>query len=298
MRWPSKKTSFWILIGLSAVSAFVVPARWVPGIPRFFQALPLAGWPFARLAHWGQAVQPASANPELAGRIQALEEENGELRRQVGQGQMRLAEAGRRIAELTGIEDQLSDSHVEVVIAPVLGYDTSPRQPALRVFLGERAGKLVTAGQWVMAGARQSTDVDARAAMDRQYLIGRVAQVLPHVATVQLVTDRAFPPTTVQLAQQTAEGWELADEKCLLRGTGTAMRIDLATANYSEQGYRVVLVVDDPELPHPLTIGHVTGATARTDSPQHFDLQAEPWGALDRLNYVYILCFQRGSDAE
>ncbi len=298
MRLPSKKTTFWILMALSAVSALLVPG-WTSGIRRFTQTLHLVQGAATELAHDAEdAVVPPAAPQLSAAEIAALQNENEELRRQVAQQQMQLIEAERRIKELTGLADQLPDSGREVVIAPVLGYDTDPRRATLQIMLRGDVYQAVEVGQWVLAGAPQPEGADARVALDRQYLIGRVIHVAPHVATVQLVTDRGFPRTPVQLAAvQPDHTWRLAEEKCLMAGTGREMRIDQATANYFKDGYQVVVAVPDRYLPVPLTIGLLTGARARTDSSQHFDLTAVPCGPLDRLSYVYVLSLRSAAEA-
>jgi hypothetical protein len=292
MRLPSKTTTFRILMVAAALMAFVLPASWTRWLRRPFQTLDLVKAPATAAVRELRNSADAAPDP--------LQLENEALKRALAHAYERLALSDQRIAELTGFTSQGPDSHLDLVIAPVMSLGATPREASVRVLLRGEQHKVVAAGQWVLAGeagplpdeVRSDPDRALRQRADRGSLIGHVVQVLPpNVAIVQLTTDARFPQTEVRLARTQPDGrWEIGSERCVLVGIGDGrMRIAQATQDYSQSEFRIVVVPAGRELPVPMTIGRVTGAVRRTDSPQHFDLTVEPWVAPERLKHVYIL---------
>ncbi len=294
---PSKRSTFWFLIAVS-IAAALLPAGWTVWVRGLLQPLLLPQRIFSAMSQRAEhlAGYESTNPPRTAAEVRAvveerdaLKRENEALQRALGHQQMRLTEAEQRLAALTGLEDQLPDSNVQVVIAPVVAYDARPGHETLRIWLSSHQAAVVAVGQWVMAGAPEQPGTDARLAFDRQWLIGRVTQVLPHLATVQLVTDRTFRGLDVQFARPTANAtWECAEETGLLSGAGEGMRVEQTTQDYYSNGYKVVVAVSRG-LPFPLTVGRLTGSNRRADSSQHFDLQVAPWAPVEKLTYVFVL---------
>jgi cell shape-determining protein MreC len=295
-RLPSKRTTFWTLIAASILTA-LLPAVWTVWVRGLLQPLLIPQRLFTAMTQRAVRLADHSSDPPRSvAEIQALMEERDALQREnealtraLGHEQLRLGEAEERLGALTGLPEQLPDSNVQIVIAPIIAYDSSPSHETIRIQLSARQSEVVAVGQWVMAGAPEKAGTDARVAYDRQWLIGRVTQVLPHLASVQLVTDRAFRGLDVQFARPLSDGtWERAEETGLLTGAGQGMRIEQATQDFYTSGYKVVVAVSRG-LPFPLTVGRLTGSNRRTDSSQHFDLSVAPWASIDKLTYVFVL---------
>ncbi len=295
MRWPSKSTAFRILLALSAVSAFLLPASWSAWARRFFQPLALVQAPFAWAARGVAGARDAGAVPgPTAAEAPALSEENEALQRQVAQQHLRLQQAEARIAELTRLSLEVLESRTRVVIAPVVGLDSDRRRATLLVTLSERQRRLVQKDQWVVASAAPAPDWDPNATMrdliDREWIIGKISEVQPCVARVQLTTDLAFRAEVRPARVQPDGSWEFAGSGSVLIGAGQGtMLISQATEDYFRNGFHIVVVPAGRELAAPMTLGRITGAEPRNDSPQHVDLRVLPWGSVTQLSHVYVL---------
>ena len=295
MWWPSKSTAFYVLLTGAAVSAFCLPARWSAWARRFFQPLALAQAPFAWAARGVSNVADAGggASPALV-EASALVEENEALQRQVAKQRLRLQQAEARVAELTRLNLGVLESRTRVVIAPVVGLDSDRRRATLLVTLSERQRRLVRRDQWVVASAVPVPEWDPNASVqdliDREWIIGRISEVQLLVARVQLTTDPAFR-AEVRAARVRSDGsWEFAGSGSVLVGAGEGtMLISQATEDYFRSGFRIVVVPAGRELAAPMTLGRITGAQARNDSPQHVDLRVAPWGVVAKLSHVYVL---------
>jgi len=297
MRLPSKSATFWILTAAAAVSAFLLPGRWTTPGRGLFQPLGVLQWPATWAAQqFGRSVQPAGGEHLSAEQARTLLEEVETLRRQVFQQRLRLQAAESQIRELTGLTGQLPDAHLCIVVAPVIAYDADRRGAALLITKG-RQPQWLREGQWVVAAARSLPDWDRDATLrdllDRGWLIGRVAEVRPRLARVQLVSDPRFR-CVVRPARMLADGTvQLAPESALLVGQGAGRSVILqAPRDYYTEGYRLVVVPATRELPVGMTVGRVTGARQRGDSAQHFDLDVVPWGTPEELTHVYVLAIE------
>jgi hypothetical protein len=299
MRLPSKTRTFWILMAASAVWAFLLPPRWTAPLRGLLQPLALFQWPatwLARKAH--VTVDGLGSGAISAERAKELLAEAERLRLQVAQQRLRLEEVEHRLDEVSGLRDQLPDSHLRIVIAPVVSQDSSPRGQTLLVTLSEHQSRLLAKGkgQWVLAaGPRGSDDPEAtiRDLLDREWVIGRVSEVHTRSARIQLTTDPRFR-MLVRAARLRVEGngrwWELAEQGCVLVGQGGGrMGISQAVENYYRTGYRVVVVPASRDLPSPMALGRIEASSPRDDSPQHFDLSVVPWGRVETLTHVYIV---------
>ncbi len=294
MRWPSKSVAFHLLLAASAVSAFLLPTSWSAWAKRFFQPLALVQAPFAWAARGVAGAHEAAASAPTPAEARALAAENEVLQRQVAQQRLRLEQAEARIAELTRLSLEVLDSRARVVVAPVVGLDSNRRRAALRITLSERQRRLVQRDQWVVASAAPAPDWDPNASVrdliDREWIVGRISEVQPRVALVQLTTDPAFR-AEVRPARVRPDGaWEFAERGGLLVGTGQGtMLISQATDDYFGTGFHIVVVPAGRELAAPLTLGRITGVEPRNDSSQHVDLRVLPWGTVTQLSHVYVL---------
>jgi hypothetical protein len=207
-----------------------------------------------------------------------------------------LQAAEQRIQELTGLASQLPDSHAGIIVAPVVAADADPRRGSLVIAKVQEsaAADWVRLGEWVVAGGAdaQATEGDNRVRdlVWRGWLVGRVSEVQPQVARVQLTTDPRFA-TEVRVARLAADGaLQIAEQACHLQGQGGGrMRITQAVEDYFHMDYRIVVVPAARDLPTTMTLGRVESSAPRQDSSQHFDLTVLPWGAAEKLTHVYVL---------
>ena len=294
MQMPSKTATFWILMAASAASAFVLPRAWTAPGRGLFQPLALLQWPaswFAQKAELG--VRGAGAETLSGDQAREVLDENEQLKRQVIQQRLALQEAARRIEELSGFAGQMPDDYAGIIIAPVVAYDANPRHATVLIAKGPQK-QWVREGEWVVAVSGVAPDWDADATvrdlLHRGWLVGRVSEVHPRVARVQLATDSRFQ-CGVRAGRVLADGTvQLAPEACVLNGIGAGlMRITQAVQDYHKDGYQLVVVPSARELPTAMTLGWIVSAAPRDDSPQHFDLGVVPWGRMDRLTYVYVI---------
>jgi cell shape-determining protein MreC len=291
--WPSKTAAFWILMGVSALGA-LVPREWTAPARGFFQPLALLQWPLSWFT--GKAREAAGGAVERAlpaSQARELEAELGRLQRQVLNQRLALDAAERRVEELSGLAGQMPDSHAGIIVAPVVSSDADPRHGTLLIARGEQK-VWVREGEWVVAGGAGAPAWDAGAEVHdllwRGWLIGRVSEVHPHVARVELATDPRFA-TEVRTARMLADGSvQLAADGCHLRGQGPDhMRITQAVEDYYKTGHRIVVVPAQRDLPVSMTLGRITDCTPRDDSSQHFDLDVVPWGPIEQLTHVYVI---------
>ena len=294
MRLPSKSSTFWILIAASAVSAFLLPREWTTPGRGLFQPLALLQWPATWLSGKVDTATSEGVSEALTPeQVRELVEERPRLQRQVLQQRLALQEAERRIDELTGLTGQMPDSHVGVIVAPIVAFDADPRRETLLIAKSQQK-RWVHEGDWVVAvsGDAPEWDGDAtfRDLVQRGWLVGRVMEVHPRVARVLLATDPSFQ-VEVKPARMLADGTlQLASESCVLSGQGgSRMRISLAFEDYFRTGYRVAVVESSRELPVSLTIGRIEDSKSLDDSAQHFDLRVVPWAPAEKLTHVYVL---------
>jgi cell shape-determining protein MreC len=295
MRLPSKTAAFWILLAASGLSAFVVPRAWTAWLRGFFQPLALIQTPLSWVPQGVQVTfEGVGEEPLPQNRARALLAENEALQRQVAQQHERLASAEETVAQLTRLKAEALDSQARVVIAPVVAFDANPRRATLLITLNERQRRFVQKDQWVLAATSPLPDWDPNATVrdlvDREWLVGRISEVQPRVARVQLTTDPAFK-ADVRAARVLPDGtWQVAGERCVASGwEGRELRISQVTEDYFKSGYRIAIVPAGHGLAAPMTVGQIMGAMPRDDSPQHFDLRVLPWGTAAQLAHVYVL---------
>jgi len=292
MRLPSKSSVVWILLGVAALTALILPtaaARWIRGL---FQPVAALQWPVAsatrKAADAAHDVLEPRITPEDARR---LYHENQELERLVVQQQIALEEYQQRWERVTGLRGVLPGDDVKLVLAPVVSYDADRRRDTLRIGLNERTASLVKVGQWVAAGLLQTPSADLLA---RQWLIGRISEVQLRFARVQLVTDPKFRVEARVAILDANTRWTLSEESCLVEGVGDGrMVIRQVARDYFAEGYRLVFVPASRELPVPLAIGELQSSRRRSDSSQHWDLSVTPCGSVELLTHVFVITKDR-----
>jgi len=292
LRRPSKSATFTLLM-LLALLASLLPTSWTSWKRGLAQLLGPAQWT-VRTALGGGASRTSwgGASDEVA----RLRAENEEWQRLARQQELWLEDVRQRLDEVCGLRGQMSDVGAAILIAPVLGFDASPRRETL--LIGRGSVDQVRPGQWVAAGwppGQQPAGEGGRQLLSRQWLVGRISEVRTRVSRVLLASDpnfgepRAGEPVCV--ARVLRDGrWQPTSPKYVLTGRGRGkMVISRADADLSKEGYEVVLVPAGPELPMTLTIGRIISSSRLAESALHYDLEVAPWGDPHGLRYVYVI---------
>lgn len=290
MRLPSKPVVFTVLMALSAVSAFALPPSWTDWIRGPFQVLALPQWGMLGL---GRNLRDA-VDPEVRTEIERLTREIETLNLQLAQQQAAIVEFHRVIDDLSGLRGQTIDPHVRLLTAPVVSFDASPQRRTILVVLAADVFPHVSVGQWVAAGEQTP---GSRAGLARQWIVGRVEEVMPRSARIVLTTDPNFR-TAVQPARlETTPGapaeLRVLAAECKLEGLGGGARIGrmhLSQADSDHLAAGANVVVARPRgLAYPMVLGRLLRSTPLRESPLHFDIEAAPWGDATRLTHVYII---------
>lgn len=292
LRRPSKPTVFAILMVAAALAALLLPAGWSSCASGMAQPL---GW-FQWITSSGtrgsvdRAKSLAAPRPTRA-EVRRLRRQNEELAQKLRHQQATIAQLERRVANLAGLRTQIGDVHAKIILASVVGGDTSPQRETVTISRGREHG--VKLGDWVAAGVgsdeRDPTGT-GRDLLLRQWLVGRVSEAQPYLSRVQLATDPHFGPQRVWTARPTTDGtWQLANSECGLESLGNGrMRIDRASEDYLATGYTIVLVPLAHPRPMALAIGRIV-ASEMLGTGLHYDLEVEPWGNPRMLSHVYVI---------
>ncbi len=294
LRRLTKPRVFALLMGIAAVLA-LLPTAWTRWPGGLLQPLGWLQWsaPSATRAA-ERSVRDAGSEWLSPGQARELTEQIGQLRRQLGQQAVLLADLDRQIAEVTGIRQELGAGRAQIVIAAVIGFDASPQRQTLTINKGSLGEGRIRVGQWVAAGVppeKRDPQATGRELLARQWLIGKVSTVDPYRSWVQLTTDRDFGPQAVRVAKVLPDGqWQTANEEPVLYGLGSGrMRIHQAKGDYFKSRHIVVLVPRSGDLPAALSVGYIKGSRRLPEAPLFYDLEVEPWADPRELTYVYVI---------
>jgi cell shape-determining protein MreC len=281
-------------MGVAAVLALLPTAwtRWPGGI---LQPLGWLQWSAASASRTAErSVRDVGREWLSPAEAHELSEQLEQLRRQLGQQAVLLADLDRQLAEITGIRQDLGEGRAQIVLAAVIGFDASPRRQTLTINKGSLSEGQIRVGQWVAAGAspdKRDPRATGRELLARQWLIGKVSRVDPYRSWVQLTSDPDFGPQVVRLAKVLPDGqWQTANEDPVLYGLGVGrMRIHQAKADYFESGHTMVLIPRSGDSPAALSVGYITGSRRLPEAPLFYDLEVEPWADPRELAYVYVI---------
>lgn len=288
---------FAVLMLASAISAFLLPRGWTDWSDGLIQPLAAVESPVSGTT---RAVRDfATPRPRLsAAESERLQRENEQLRRLVGHQELLLAERGEELAAVTGIREQLGGISAQIIVARVVGGESSPLRESLLISQGSIGPRPVRVGDWVAAGAPRAARADrgGRELLLREWLIGRVAQVHPYVSRVQLTTDPGFGDALfravrVRAARALSDGtWQFAKSEALLYGDG-GERMVIRQASESLLAERFVTVVArlSDALPVEMLIGKLTGSTSLPESALHYDFTVTPPASARTLTHVYVI---------
>jgi len=210
---------------------------------------------------------------------------------------------------LRSLRDNAVPLPLPVLPARVVARDMVAWRDGLLVQRGSLAD--VAPGDWVAsrlfvnqgraAGVRAGQPVIAR-----ECVLGRVEQVSPYMARVQLLSDAAAPRLEVRIGGRNDAGeLELVDYPCVLSGEGRGrMRINGVPYQYIEEGPPPAeppptrriragdLVLTAPEtlgLPNPLVVGRVAEITEDPRKRLVYDLVVKPIVLPNELHDVFII---------
>lgn len=290
----SRISLFTVLMVTSLVTA-TLPTRWTAWSGRVMQPLAWAqyfgGWMTRRPIELVEDQVLDGRSVPLREYL-ALEDQLADLRMQLRHQTLSLQALGDRIDQLTGLRDQLRDASARIVSARILSGDSSPDRDTLTISVGSLSG--IEVGDWVVSGQRVGDEkATGREVVWRQWLVGQVSEVQPHVSRVRLATDRAFGPIKVSIVRTADDGsLDPAEGVCVLQGLGDGrMVIRQATRDYMAAGYQFAAVRLPAAVPLVMTIGELTATRGRTDSPMHFDVELHPPGRVRPQSMAYVLRF-------
>lgn len=286
----SKSATFNLLLMAALVLVFLPPA--VSGwLRQFVQPVGLVQRPITSMGRWAReglfgVPTPAGAATDL----NELQQRVALLERQLINQELRFEALRTTYAEVATLHDLVADEGARLIRARVIGPVADQRTAALRINKGHLAG--VARDQWVAAARREAEEMGGRERLARQWVIGRVLEVRPYEAVVQLTTDPGFR-AGVRVARfdpGAAEPIAAYPEPATLFGLGDeAMEIRDATRDYPADGAAIVLLPESRQLPTPLTVGRIV-SSRRLDATQlHFDLQVVPWSDPRQLDRVYVI---------
>jgi cell shape-determining protein MreC len=279
---------------LAAVMA-LLPVAWTSWVRGLVQLVGLPQWAVSGTGRYVADAADPGPIPSAA-EFSRLIEENARLERLVAGQEAWLADLETRFDEVSGLRGQLGELGGQIVIAPVLGYDASPRRETLLIGRGSLSG--VREGLWVAAGtpaAERNPERTGRQLLLEQWLVGRVTEVHTRVSRVLLATDPQFgapqagePVSLARIGED--GGWQTTAARYVLSGRGHGrMEITRADADYRSLGFDLVLVPASMELPTALSIGRITGSERLPESALHYNLSVELLGDPRRVSYVYVI---------
>jgi cell shape-determining protein MreC len=179
-----------------------------------FQVLALPQWAALRPAQ--RAYDGAGAAAGQSERVSSLERENEQLLLSLGQQRLWLEDLERRYEAVCGLRGQMWSERVDLVIAPVTGFDVSPWHESMQI--GRGAESNLAPGQWVAAGKGMEDWQNGAEFLLQRCIIGRVSEVQTHVSRVELVTDPSFRAEVVP-AKVLADGtWQLDSRRYVVTG--------------------------------------------------------------------------------
>lgn len=281
---------FAVLMVIAAVLALLPVGwtRWLRGPTQLLSGVQAAGTTTLRTTT--ELAAPLTNERLPVDEAERLLAENDELQRLAGSLSLRVNQLEDQLDELTvfrGVDGG-------IIIAPVIGYDASPRKDTLTIAKGSlnTDGRLQL-NQWVTAGRDPRTRPAGALAGEllmRQWVIGQVVDVQPYTAKVRLLSDPRVAGVPVRVARIVNGGWQPSEKQFLLDGAGRGrMQIRKAAENFAEQGFNIVLIGPTTGLPLTLSAGRVGKAEPIPEAPLIFNVEVLPWDDPRRLAHVYVI---------
>ena len=253
---PSRRTAFAWMMGLAVVLA-LLPVGITRNLKNVVSPLltPVSGlssrFRLSAVRQFNDQVGPRYSPEQtrkLIRQFNTLQQQNVQLHQQL------LAQAGR-IERLSGLRENLTNPQVVLAPASVVGMDTGWLRNSLLVDRGQK--DRIGLDQWVItAGASHGAKAD-QWVVDGRCVVGRIAQVGPYTARVQLLSDPGMK-IEGEIYFRTKIN-NIASLPCLLVGQGrNRMRADnLPRKHPLKPGMLVGLKQSRGVLPPGLIVGEV-----------------------------------------
>lgn len=307
---PSRTTVFVMLLVLSGASLFLPPGATDP------------------IKHVGQLLVPAqdlarTAAHSAAGSLKNTDGTDGTKRsntnandpadgrraRELASASALIVQLQMEIDRLRALRDHQLPPSIPLLDARVVARDAAAWRDAALVARGSERG--VHRRDWVASrlfvdrGA--ISDVKAgQAVLAGESLIGRIEQVSPYMARVQLLTDVDAPRVEVRIAASEAGpgAGRLIDYTCSLRGRGegrmmienvperyvdTASEVETAKQRRIRVGDYVVTAPGYGGLPVPMVVGRIETITENPRKRLVYQIIVRPIADLESLRDVFII---------
>ena len=307
MTWPrhkpSKRAVFGSLMLLSAVSLFLVPKRWTDPLKYAGQLLVPLEDPLYRLAQ-GAASSVTNLDP-------TRDEDTLERQALLHQlaSQVAIAEQLREEnARLRALRQGYIPTTVPLLPAKVVARDIVAWRDSLLVERGSSRG--VRYRDWVASRffvdrGRVHEIGEGQAVLTRECLLGRVEQVSPYMARIQLLSDVDGPRIEVRVGTTTHNSFEFVDYPCSLHGLGRGrMIIEDVPYKYVATGIKgeqddapgririddcVISAPGQLGLAEPLVVGKVVEFMEDPHKRLVVSLMVEPILTMDQISDVFII---------
>ena len=299
----SKRTVFSILMLLAAASLFLLPKEWSDKVKDI-------GQPMVWLEDWlyrGTHAAAASIT-ELNAANAAADRERQALQNMLGSQILLAEELWEENARLRAIRDDSVPGVVPLLPAKVVARDIVEWRDSLLIERGSSRG--VRRKDWLASrffvdrGQMQGLS-EGQAVLARECLLGRVEQVSPYMAGVQLLSDIDSPRIEVRVGTLRETTFEFVDYPCSLRGLGRGRMV------IEDVPYKYAYGAPDPEqgdvqrrlqvgdlvfsapgqlgLPVPLVIGKVVEFKEDPKKRLVVSLMVEPVVPVDQLRDVFVV---------
>jgi cell shape-determining protein MreC len=286
---PTKSTTFALLMAASAILA-LLPSSVTRGIRGLVQPFVFLQQPASALVRQSREAAEHLLVPISPEEARRAIEELESLKRERAQRQIRYEDLEEKFEEVSNLRGVLKDRNSRILLTSVISFDADPGRETIQIGRGRFDG--LREGMWVAAAEREPPAEGATGwdLLTRSWLVGRVVEVLPQTARVQLTTDPNFKMLVLTARQMPNGAWQRGTRECYMIGRGAGqMLLSEVEYNYHEAGHRVVLAPADRNLPAPLTLGRIENSRPVDDAPQHFNMTVTPWGDVRKLRHVYVI---------
>lgn len=297
----SRPALFGILMAASAV-AVLLPPRWTTPLKGVAQLLVPAQDVARSAAHL------ASQSVERVGRVdEGAGHTVDSLTMELASVAAALEQARAENERLRAMRNGQLPQAVPVLPARIVARDVVAERDSALIARGSARG--VNSGDWVTArffidaGTRAGVDV-GHAVLTEHCLLGRVEQVSPYMARVQLFSDLDSPRVEVRVGAMEGKALKFVDYPCSLRGAGKQRMVidgvDYRIVNVGEDEGRGAkrrigigdLVFSAPGqlgLPQPILIGRVVTMTEDARKRLVYNIEVEPIKAVDETRDVFVI---------
>lgn len=310
MQWPeyrlTKRGVYILLMLASLASLFLLPRSWSDALKHAGQLLVPAQDATYKAAHLaGESLSELDASTPPA--VVELQGVQHELASQAAA----MEQLREENARLRGMREALLPPSVPLLPAKVVARDIVAWRDTVLVERGSSRG--VRYRDWVASrffvdhGFTQGVS-EKQAVIAREGLLGRVEQVSPYMARVQLFSDVDSPRLEVRVGAATSGGkFEFVDYPCSLCGQGRGrMAIEDVPYQYVQESseptsgpaapHRRIsvgdLVLSEPGqmgLPEPLVVGRIVELQENPRKRLVYTLIVEPVVELGRVREVFVI---------